>query len=111
MIRQLQLSTRAAVLNNSSLTIAEAFAADFFPKIGAPRETLMPLFDDFYAREYPQLRKFVNPIPEACTLVTRAFEKHPTVVIATMPVFPLVAIQKRLEWGHLANFPYTLVMG
>jgi FMN phosphatase YigB (HAD superfamily) len=110
LIAQLQASTRAMVANNDpTRTMAEAFAADFFPKIGVPREQLMPLFDEFYARDYPQLRAFVKPIPGARDLIASAIQRGHPVVIATMPVFPRTAIQQRMEWGRIADFPYALV--
>jgi FMN phosphatase YigB (HAD superfamily) len=110
LIAQLNASTRAMVANTDpTRTLADTFAADFFPKIGLPRETLMPLFDDFYAREYRELRAFVRPIPEAYAVVSHAVTARVPLVIATMPVFPLVAVQLRLEWGRLAEFPYALV--
>ena len=54
-------------------TNADIFAADFFPKIGLPREQLMPIFDDFYAREYRDLQVHVNPIAAAREVVADAF--------------------------------------
>lgn len=110
LIAQLNASTRAMVANTDpTRTLADTFTADFFPKIGLPRETLMPLFDDFYAHEYRDLRVFVNPIPEARVVVSRALAARGPVVIATMPVFPLVAVQQRLEWGKLSDFSYAFV--
>lgn len=109
-IAQLQASTRAMVASNDpTCTMADAFAADFFSKIGVPREILTPLIDDFYAREYPQLRAFVKPISRARDLVARAIQRGHPIVIATMPVFPRTAIRQRMEWGHIADFPYALV--
>jgi FMN phosphatase YigB (HAD superfamily) len=109
-IAQLRASTRAMVASNDPAhTMEDVFAADFFPKIGVPRETLLPLFDDFYAREYPQLRAFVHPIPAARDVVARAIQRAHPVVIATMPVFPGTAIRQRMEWGHIADFAYALV--
>ena len=110
LIAQLNASTHTMVANaDPTRTLADTFAADFFPKIGLPRETLMPLFDDFYAREYRELRAYVNPIPEARAILRRAVESRLPMVIATMPVFPLVAVQQRLEWGKLADFSYALI--
>jgi FMN phosphatase YigB (HAD superfamily) len=110
LIAQLQASTRAAVMNNDhALTIADAFAADFFPKIGIPAETLMPLFDDFYVTEYPKLRALVKPIPLARCVIERAIGRGKRVVIATMPVFPRTAIWQRMAWGGIADLPYALV--
>lgn len=110
LITQLQASTRVMVANTDpTRTLADVFAADFFPKIGVPRETLAPLFNDFYAREYPQLRAFVKPIAAARPVIERAITRGHTVVIATMPVFPRTAIVQRLEWGGIADLPYALV--
>jgi FMN phosphatase YigB (HAD superfamily) len=109
-ITQLQASTRTMVASDDpTCTLADAFAADFLPKIGVPRETLMPIFDDFYAREYPELRAFVNPIPKARDVITHAIQRGHLIVIATMPVFPRTAIHQRMEWGRIADFPYALV--
>ena len=110
LITQLQSSTRAAVMNgDGSRTIAEAFAADFFPKLGVARETLMPLFDDFYATEYPRLRSLIQPMPAARAVIERALNRGFKVVIATMPVFPRTAIRQRMEWGDIDDLPYALV--
>jgi FMN phosphatase YigB (HAD superfamily) len=109
-IAQLQASTRAMVASDDpTRTMAEAFAADFFSKIGIPRETLMPLFDDFYARDYPELRAYVQSIPEARGVVARAIDLGYKTVIATMPVFPEIAIRQRMEWGSIADLAYVLV--
>lgn len=109
-IAQLTASTRAMVAKTDlTLTIEEAFAADFFPKLGIPRETLMPLLNDFYAREYPKLRAVVKPVAEARAVIARAIKQGYQVVIATMPVFPGTALRQRLEWGGIADFPYALV--
>ncbi len=110
LIAQLQSSTRAAVLNHDSArTIAEKFAADFFPGIGHSAAALMPLFDDFYARDYPRLRSFVKPIPAARGVLEKIFHRGFQLVLATMPVFPRTAILQRMEWGNIADLPYTLI--
>lgn len=107
---QLQASTRVMRANDDpTRTNAEVFAADFFPKIGLPREQLMPLLDEFYAQEFRDLRVFVKPMEEAREIVARAFELRYPVVIATAPVFPRTAIQQRLEWGNLGDFGYALI--
>jgi FMN phosphatase YigB (HAD superfamily) len=109
-IAQLTASTRAMVANlNSTRTLEEIFAADFFPKIGVARETLMPLFDDFYAREYPKLRSLIQPIPDARRAVELSIQHGYQVIVATMPVFPGSALRQRIEWGGLADLPFALV--
>lgn len=110
LIAQLNASTRVMVANRDpNRTLADAFAIDFFPKLGIPRETLMPLFDDFYANDYPQLCTLVQPIAQARLVVAEAIRQRYHVVIATMPVFPRIAIWQRLQWGNLTDFPYALI--
>ncbi len=110
LIAQLNASTRAMMANHDLLqTNAQVFAADFFPKIGVSQLVLGPLFDDFYLHEYADLRAYVNPVPAARTVIARAFDQHHPVVIATAPVFPLRALQQRLEWGNLGDFAYRLI--
>ncbi len=80
-IAQLKASTGAMIRNNDpACTNAEIFAADFFPKIGLPREQLMPIFDDFYAREYGDLRIYIRPVPTAREVAAVIASKSPTVI-------------------------------
>ncbi len=110
LIAQLHASTRLMMVNQDPhRTNAQVFDADFFPQIGVPREQLMPLLDDFYAREYRDLKAYVNPVEGAREIIVRAFELRHRVAIATAPVFPLSALKQRLEWGNLADFEYALI--
>jgi len=109
-VRQLMRSTQVMMANEDpAITNAQAFAADFFPAIGIPEEQLMPLFEAFYREDFGALRRYTRPIPEARGAVQAAFDAGFAVVIATQPVFPLTAIQQRLEWAGIADFPYALV--
>lgn len=109
-ITQLKASTAAMIRNADPVrTNADIFAADFFPKIGLPPEQLMPVFDDFYAREYRDLRAYVQPVQTAREIVASALDRKHSVVIATNPLFPRTAIDQRLEWGKLNDFDYALV--
>lgn len=109
-IAQLSASTRAMVANTDlTQTMEEKFAADFFQSIGVARETLVPLFDYFYKREYPKLRSLVHPVPDARRAVELAIQQGYQVVVATMPVFPGTALRQRMEWGGVADLPWALV--
>lgn len=109
-IEQIMRSTRAMMANTDpTRTNAQVFAEDFFPAIGLPRETLMPIFEDFYTHEYGQLRAYTRLKPEARPVVDSAFAAGYQVVIATQPVFPRTAIQQRLEWAGVGDFDYALI--
>jgi FMN phosphatase YigB (HAD superfamily) len=109
-IEQIMHSTRVMMANTDpTRTNAQVFASDFFPAIGLPRETLMPIFEDFYAHEYGGLRVHTRPKPQARPVVESAFAAGYQVAIATQPVFPLAAVQQRLEWADVGDFDYALI--
>jgi FMN phosphatase YigB (HAD superfamily) len=95
--------------NDGRDTNQELFARAFFPAVGRTREELEPVFMDFYAREFPKLRRYTRRKPEARAAVQAAFDRGCDVVIATNPLFPRTAIEQRLEWAGVAGLPYRLV--
>jgi len=90
-------------------TNEEVFWADFLARVGRPRADLAPLIDDFYRQDFATLKRYTSPKPEARPLVQAAFTAGFTVAIATQPVFPLSAVQQRLDWANTGDFPYALV--
>jgi HAD superfamily hydrolase (TIGR01549 family) len=111
-IRHLMHGTDAMCSDaDPSRTNKEVFDAAFFPAIGRSRHELEPLFDDFYATRFPQFRDLTQPNPAARSLVEWAFAQGFQVAIATNPLFPLTAIEQRLEWAGVptSDFPYHLV--
>ena len=109
-VEQLMSSTKAMTRNTDpTRTNRQVFIEDFFPKVGRPLEVLMPIFDDFYAHDFGQLRICTQTKPEARVIVGEVFAQGYTVVIATSPVFPLTAIEQRLEWAEVRDFDYALI--
>ena len=110
LIQALMASTRTmADPHDLALTNQQVFEADFFPRIGVAESRLRPIFDDFYRDDFPRLRSLTSPRPEARAVVQDAFRCFRHVVIATQPVFPLVAIQQRMDWAGVGDLPYRLV--
>ncbi|MDK2930171.1 MAG: hypothetical protein PWR07_302 [Bacillota bacterium] len=112
LVRQVMKSTDAMVRNlDPRKTNREVFAEDFFPAIGIPEDVLMPVFDDFYRSDFPQIkdRLGIRAHPAARRMIERLISRGLEVVIATNPVFPLIAIEERMRWGGLEGLPYRLV--
>ncbi len=112
LVRQVLSSTMAMVGNlDPSKTNQQVFREDFFPKIGVPEDVLGPLFDEFYRRDFPRLRERlgIEPHPDARRMIEGLLARGFDVVIATNPLFPLVAIEERMRWGGLHGLPYRLV--
>lgn len=112
MIRQLYIGTQA-MMNNKNLnkTLAEVFAENFFPVLDVSKEELIPRIESFYAEKFKELKSLTRPIPGADRLISFAMENHYDIAIATNPLFPLTAIEQRLDWAGLPveQYPFALV--
>jgi FMN phosphatase YigB (HAD superfamily) len=112
LIAELMSATNAMQANDGAgPTNEEAFAAAFYPALGYEQDELEPIFDQFYAQEFPKLKSLTQPRPEAPALVKWAFEQGLQVVIATNPLFPRTAIEQRLAWAGVpaSEFNYALI--
>ena len=110
LVESVMASTEAILApNHPHKTNEEVFWEDFERRIGHPKGELMPLFKEFYANEYRQLREIVRPKPEAREIVSLALGLGFQVVIATNPLFPRVAVEERMRWAGIADLPFTLV--
>jgi len=108
-LNELMRATRAMLENDGRATNEEVFSAAFYPLAGHTREELEPVFIDFYRNDFPALQQYARRKPEARQVVRSAFDLGYDVVIATNPLFPALAIEERLRWAGVADFPYHLV--
>lgn len=109
-VEQLMSSTKVMAGNTDpTRTNRQVFMEDFFPKVGHPPEVLMPIFEDFYNNDFGRLRIYARTKPEARMIIKEVFAQDYIVVIATSPVFPLTAIEQRLEWAGVRDFDYALI--
>lgn len=109
---QLMQATRAMIQDtNPALTNDQVFWLAFEELTGGRRVELEPFFQRFYETEFGQLKSSTTLRPAAATLVRSARERGLSVVVATNPLFPLIAIEQRLEWAGLpvSEFDFTLV--
>jgi FMN phosphatase YigB (HAD superfamily) len=108
-LAHLMRATRVMIANDGHATNEQVFAKAFFPVNGHLRQEVEPLFRDFYANDFPSLRRYTQRKPEARHIVQLAFDLGLKVVIATNPVFPAVAVHQRLAWAGVDDLPYDLV--
>lgn len=104
-------STRAILQSRGrrAQTNCEVFWADFLPRLGRTYKDLHLLIDAFYRDDFDRLSIFTASKPAARPCVQAAFSHSYTVAIATQPVFPLAAIEHRLMWAEVEDFPYALI--
>ncbi len=87
----------------------DAFYSAFLPLLKVEYDEIQPVIDRFYREEYPKLRHYVTPRPQARKLAAHLTGNGYQVVIATHPIFPLTAIRQRMDWGGVLDFPYALI--
>lgn len=73
------------------------------------RGRLEPLFWEFYRRAFPALGAGIVPDPSAARAVSACRDRGVTVVLATNPVFPPIAIEERARWAGLDLAQFDLV--
>lgn len=104
-------ATRAVQANTDPARSNEAIFYDhFLPHFTAEEiPQLQARITAFYSESYPHLQAVVEPRPAARTLVETLFAQGYQVAIATNPFFPETAVQQRLAWANVADFPYALI--
>jgi HAD superfamily hydrolase (TIGR01549 family) len=109
---ELLYATQAMIQNSDpALTNSEVFWPVFTERTGVPRKTLEPLVASFYRDRFDELRPLTSQRPEARFIVRYCLVKELKVVVATNPLFPLAAIERRLDWAGIspAGFHYELI--
>ena len=105
----LMRATDAMLANDGQATNEEVFARVFYSLVGVAREEMESTLLEFYAVDFPLLKKYTRRKPEAPGVVQQAFDLGCDVVVATNPLFPATAVEQRMEWAGVAGFPYRLV--
>ncbi len=110
-LQQMTVASIQVMRANQDPTVTNmvAFLTDFTRRIGQPIEVIQPALDALYREDYPRLQQYTTFWPEARVVVRRLLASGCQVVIATNPLFPATAIEQRLAWAGVSDFPYALV--
>ena len=100
---------RAMVFNKSKKLNIDVFYDVACERSGYTREELEPVMDDYYATTFDNVREIARENPYAPEIARLMREKAEHAVIATMPMFPLTACDKRLSWVGLSASMFDLV--
>ncbi|MDO4549362.1 MAG: HAD family hydrolase [Clostridia bacterium] len=91
--------TREMIKNDGSMSNEARFWQTFAEVYGQAALADKRVFDEFYANEFGLAVSFTRPNPAlAQQVVAAARSKAEKLILATNPVFPLVAIEERLSW-------------
>ena len=105
----IQACERMMQYEHRQRTNAEAFTEEFCRLCGVEAERWWPRLWQFYNDVYPHLGEAISALSGARAAVLEAKSRGLKVVIATNPLFPLIAVEARLRWGGLDDIPFDLI--
>ncbi|NPV42825.1 MAG: HAD family hydrolase [Firmicutes bacterium] len=109
-IKNLWEATEAMINNlDPNMTNKEVFESEFFPRLNHSKEQLMGLFDEFYRTDFKKLKNFVIKSSYSREILITAQSRRFEIIIATNPLFPLIAIKERLNWIEAGDINYHLI--
>jgi FMN phosphatase YigB (HAD superfamily) len=111
-LRALLNGTRVvSTSGNPDCSLRDTFNSAFYPMIGMDQQEFQPYESQFYSQVFPTLKSLSQPAPGAVEFVDLALERGYQIAIATNPLFPLTAIEQRLEWAGLPieRYPFALI--
>jgi len=87
--------------NEGGRSNADVFWDVFYGMVEKGRETWAPLFEQFYEHEFNAIGSDIVPNPAVAESVKTLRQKGYPLVCATMPMFPLAAVEWRIGWAGL----------
>lgn len=110
-IRDAIMSATQAMIasKKSKTTLREVFIKDFEAVTGLDFHMIEPLFLDYYQNEYCDVVKVTSQVEHATAALEAAKTITPNIALATIPIFPLIAIEERMRWAGIHDFPFALV--
>ncbi|MDD3383065.1 MAG: HAD family hydrolase [Bacilli bacterium] len=87
--------------NDGSKTNEDAFWDFFSQKIGYRKSDIEDIFINFYSNDFDLVKASSNENPLAKEVVKILKSKNYNLVVATNPLFPRIAVEKRIAWAGL----------
>lgn len=104
------LSSTGAVLNNNGQMLnVDCFMNAFCKGYEPRRDEFWRRFTRFYETEYDQFRSLASAAAGAREMLLQLQERSFKVVIASNPLWPSIAQNKRLAWAGLGDLDFDLI--
>ena len=94
---------------NPNMTNAEVFWMHMSQRVPDKIETLLPLVNEFYEKDFKLLGSHISADTKASELVKRVRQMGFKTVLATNPVFPEKAVLERMRWALLNPEDFDLI--
>ncbi len=102
LIESIWIGTAAMVKNSGEKTNKDAFWDKFCEIYGEKARDDLPYFDEYYQNDFDKVQSACGYTPLASEAVKKLKEKGYRVSLATNPIFPSIATEKRIGWAGLA---------
>ena len=105
------LKATGAIVKNDDpdLTNEHVFFDAFLPHFNGSLEQIRPRLTDYFTAHYADLKQYTRARPAAPQLIRTLLAQDYKLVVATNPLYPKPAIDQRLAWAGVLDFPYRLV--
>ena len=90
-------------------TTAEEKFYERFYKVSGLDNSIQPALESFYATKFDIVESFVRERPQAPAIIRLAKQKGYRLILATNPVLPEVALDKRLRWAGLNRNDFEFI--
>ncbi|MBQ9121178.1 MAG: HAD family hydrolase [Clostridia bacterium] len=100
--------TAAMVKNDGSKTNEKVFWDSFATIYGEKAREDEPYFEEFYREEFDKVQASCGYTPKAAEVIQAVKDSGLRAVLATNPIFPAIATQKRIAWAGLSPDDFEL---
>ncbi len=102
-------STKVMIMNTEKRTNEEVFFSDLKTKIGDDYDHYLSKFEHYYEHTFDGVKAITNPVTEMIEAVQLLKAKNYNLIIATNPLFPKLAIDKRIGWAGMDRDDFKYV--
>ena len=99
----------AMVKNTGEVNNEEAFWRTFDAIYGESVRKDIPIFEEYYRNEFQQVQSVCGFNSQAAEIISYVKEKGMRTVLATNPLFPVVATESRIRWAGLKKEDFEWV--
>lgn len=107
--RAMGISIEGMIKNTGGGTNEEVFWSIFSREYGKNMTPEIPLFEEFYNTEFDSVSVVAEPTPAVPELIRELKSRGYMLILATNPVFPLIATKKRALWTGVDISDFELV--
>lgn len=108
LINSVWAGTKAMIKNTGEKTNEEVFWDDFASRYGEEARNDLPEFDAFYREDFDKVKGVCGFNPKSKEVIDLLKEKGIRVALATNPIFPAIATEKRIAWAGLSPEDFEL---